>query len=276
MSLETPIKLNSVYNCSALDLLRSLDKNSVDLVFIDPPYGHNNNDGDLASRREIALGRDPSASAPRPIMNDGPEANDIFREALPEIRRVLKPGACLCCCCSGGSGASGGPQYALWSLMIDEVMDFKQMVVWDKGPMGLGWHYRRSYEVVLIGQIPGAACKWYDTTERVENIIRPGDYGIRKIIPTANDHPTPKPVALSAHFINLHTQPGDLVVDCFCGGGSTGVAARKLERSYLLCDLDPTWAEYSRDRIANSDPYLDKVVRPGVVQPSLFQIPQEV
>jgi len=48
---------------------------------------------------------------------------------------------------------------------------------------------------------------------------------IRKIIPKATDHPTPKPVALSAHFIALHSQPGDLVLDPFLGGGSTLVAA---------------------------------------------------
>lgn len=88
---------------------------------------------------------------------------------------------------------------------MDEFLDFKQMVVWDKGPIGMGWHYRRSYETVLVGQKRGGACKWYDKTDRVENIIR----HIPKIIPQANDHPTPKPPELAGYFIRLHTQAGE-------------------------------------------------------------------
>ena len=34
---------------------------------------------------------------------------------------------------------------------MDEHLDFCQMVVWDSGKMGMGWHYRRSYETVLVG-----------------------------------------------------------------------------------------------------------------------------
>jgi DNA modification methylase len=112
------------------------------------------------------------------------------------------------------------------------------MVVWDKGPMGMGWHYRRSYETVLVAQKPGAACKWHDVTDSVENIIRPGTNGIRKIIPQADDHPTPKPVALAAHFIRLHTQPGDLVLDPFAGRGWVGQACIALGRRYIGIEID--------------------------------------
>jgi len=105
------------------------------------------------------------------------------------------------------------------------VLQFKQMVVWDKGPMGMGWHYRRSYETVLVAQKPGAACRWEDTTSQIENIIRPGAHGIRKIIPSKEHHPTPKPDEMAAHFIQLHSQADDIVVDSFMGHGGTGVAA---------------------------------------------------
>lgn len=122
------------------------------------------------------------------------------------------------------------------------------MVVWDKGPMGMGWHYRRSYETVLVAQVPGAACRWYDDTHAVENIIRPGT--APKIIPSAEQHPTEKPWQLAAHFIKLHTQPGDLVLDPFCGSGSTGVAAVMLGRRFLGIELDPQYAGMARRRIA--------------------------
>lgn len=126
------------------------------------------------------------------------------------------------------------------------------MVVWDKGPIGMGWHYRRSYETVLVGQKRGAACKWYDKTQRIENIIR----HIPKIIPQKNNHPTEKPVQLAAHFINLHTQPGDLVLDPFCGAGSTLVAAQKLGRNYIGIDLDPKWREAAEVKLSQQTPLL--------------------
>ena len=67
-------------------------------------------------------------------------------------------------------------------------LQFRQIIAWDKGSMGMGWHYRRSYEVILEAQRKGAPCKWYDKTRKVENIIRPGDYGVRK---TASDRKAP-------------------------------------------------------------------------------------
>ena len=124
------------------------------------------------------------------------------------------------------------------------------MVVWDKGPMGMGWHYRRSYETVLVAQKPGAACKWYDTSSKIENIIRPGMYGIRKIIPSAADHPTPKPPELAAQFIHLHTAPGDTVLDPFCGHGWVGVAAVQMGRNFIGVELDPEHVQAARRKIA--------------------------
>ena len=72
---------------------------------------------------------------------------------------------------------------------------------------------------------------------------------LRKIIPKASDHPTPKPVALAEHFIKLHSQPGDLVLDCFMGGGSTLVAARNLGRRAIGIELDERFCEMAVDRL---------------------------
>ena len=232
-----------------LEILPTLPDASVDFVFTDPPYGHrNNDDGDLISRWEAALGRPAKTVEPesRPILNDGPEANSIFRSCVPHFRRLLRRGGCCCCCCGGGGP---DPQFARWSLWLDEHLDFKQMVVWDKGRMGLGWHYRRSYETVLVAAKPGGKCAWYDDTRRVENVIRPGDYGIRKIIPRADQHPTEKPVELAMHFIGLHTKPGDTVLDPFSGGGSTALACHRLGRNFIGIELDPVWHDYARRRV---------------------------
>jgi DNA modification methylase len=237
-------------------LLPQLSDASIDFVFTDPPFGHNNNNGDLIHQREAALGRLPSGVNPpvgRPIANDGEEANDLVREAFAQFNRLLRRGGCCCCCCCGGGP---DPQFARWSLWLDEAIGFKHMVVWDKGPMGMGWHYRRSYETVLVGMKPGGPCKWYDTTDRIENIIR----NIPKIIPQADDHPTPKPLALIEHFIRLHSEEGDVVLDPFFGHGPVGIAAKKLGRHFLGFELDAGFARIARERIALVE-----------AQPSLFE-----
>jgi DNA modification methylase len=120
------------------------------------------------------------------------------------------------------------------------------MVVWDKGPMGMGWHYRRSYEVVLVGQ--KGAGKWRGGNT-VENIIRPGMYGIQKNIPTASEHPTAKPVALPAAFIGWHTDEGDTVLDPFAGAGPTGRAAKDLGRKAILIEVEERYCEIAARRM---------------------------
>jgi DNA modification methylase len=218
----------------------------VDFIFTDPPYGHNNNNGDLIARWEVALGRGTPGAA-RPIANDGPEANDLVRWFFGAANRLLSGGGCCCCCCGGGGGPD--PQFARWSLWLDEAIGFKHMVVWDKGPIGMGWHYRRSYETILVGQKRGGPCRWFDDTKIVENVIRPGNYGIRKVIPKAEDHPCPKPAALAAHFIRLHSRRGDLVLDPFMGAGATGIATVELGRRFIGVEIEPRWFDLACGRI---------------------------
>lgn len=241
-----------------LEIMKGMDSGSIDLIFTDPPYGHNNNNGDLISRREAALGRgeyNPERDN-RPIANDGQEANALFEQAVHEFNRLLKPGCCCCCCCCGGGP---DPMFARWSLILDRVMQFKQMIVWDKGPMGMGWHYRRSYETILVAQKKGSACKWYDTSKTIENIIRPG-MGISKIIPSAEQHPTQKPDSLAEFFIRLHSQQNDLILDPFCGSGSTGIAATRMNRDFIGIEIDSEFVAMARKRIQNDQPLFNQEV----------------
>jgi len=211
----------------------------------DPPYGHNNNDDDLISRREEALGKGISGPA-RPIANDGPEANAIFHKSLNIWFRLLSAGCCCCCCCCCGGGGPD-PQFARWSTWMDEVFSFKQMIVWDKGPMGLGWHYRRSYETILVGEKPGAACRWFDTSSKIENVLRPDKF--HKIIPTADQHPTEKPVSLKQHFVLLHADVGHIVLDPFMGSGTTGVACIQTNRKFIGIEIEQKYFDISVKRI---------------------------
>lgn len=237
----------TIYCGDCLEILPEIGPGEADFVFTDPPYGHNNNNGDLIAQREAALGKKAVPESEwRPIANDGAEAGDLFRATLAEFRRILYPGCCCCCCCSGGGP---DPQFARWSMWLDEVFDFKQMVVWDKGPMGMGWQYRRSYETVLVGQVPGAACRWFADAPNKENVIRPGQWGIKKIIPAADQHPTEKPPELAAWFISLHSRAGDVVLDPFMGCGSTGVAAIRGRRKFIGIELDEKFYDAARRKI---------------------------
>lgn len=231
----------TIYHGDCRDIVPQLPK--VDFIFTDPPFGHNNNDGDLIHNWEKALGRQANGEADaRPIANDGKEANELVQWLFSEAKNILASGGCCCCCCGGGGP---DPQFARWSLWMDEHLQFKQMVVWDKGPIGMGWHYRRSYETVLVGQKKGGPCKWYDTTDRIENIIR----HIPKIIPQSADHPTPKPIQLAAHFIGLHTLHSETVLDPFMGCGPTLVGAKNLGRRAIGIELEEKYCQIAVERL---------------------------
>jgi DNA modification methylase len=232
----------TIYHGDCREVLPTLASASVDLVLTDPPYGHNNNNGDLAHRREDALGiRRTTAADARPIANDGPEANELVRWMFGEANRLLMPGCCCCCCCGGGGGPD--PQFARWSLWLDEAIGFKQAVVWDKGGLGMGWHYRRNYEMMLVGEKPGAACRWYGGNQQA-NVVR-----INGIKPQEDDHPTPKPEALMALFLRLHSLEGHLVLDPFMGAGTTLAAAKRGHRRAIGIEIEERYCEIAAKRL---------------------------
>lgn len=66
------------------------------------------------------------------------------------------------------------------------------------------------------------------------------------------NHPTQKPLALMERIVNIWSNPGDLVLDCFAGSGSTLVAAKKLNRNYIGCELSETYFNIAKERLENS------------------------
>ena len=241
--------LNQIITGDCLEVLKALPDESVDIIWTDPPYGNNNNNnGDLILRREAALGRGDYTPVvdDRPILNDDEENWErVVTGMLDEAARVLKRAACCCCCCCGG----GGPKvmFARVADWIDTRLQFDQAVVWDKGGLGMGWRYRRNYEFVMVSHRRGGKLKW-ETSEKgrvTANVVR-----INKIIPRADQHPTPKPIELIEHFLRLHGKPGDVVLDPFCGSGPTCIAAKRLGMNFIGIELDPHWADVARRRVA--------------------------
>jgi site-specific DNA-methyltransferase (adenine-specific) len=67
-------------------------------------------------------------------------------------------------------------------------------------------------------------------------------------------YPTQKPVRLLERIVAASSRPGDLVLDPFAGSGTTGVAAARLGRRWLLVDRNPEAIEIARARLAAEVP----------------------
>jgi site-specific DNA-methyltransferase (adenine-specific) len=62
-------------------------------------------------------------------------------------------------------------------------------------------------------------------------------------------HPTQKPVALMEYLIKTYTNEGETVLDFTMGSGTTGVAAKNLNRNFIGIELDEGYFEIAKDRI---------------------------
>ena len=73
---------------------------------------------------------------------------------------------------------------------------------------------------------------------------------IKLLSPTARErtgYPTQKPIALAERMIAASSNPGDIVLDCFAGCASAGVAAERLHRRWVACDLNiRAWTVFKR------------------------------
>ena len=67
-------------------------------------------------------------------------------------------------------------------------------------------------------------------------------------------HPTQKPEALLARVILSASRPGDLVLDPFCGTGTTGAVAKRLGRRFIGIERDAAYAAAAEERIAAVEP----------------------
>jgi len=63
------------------------------------------------------------------------------------------------------------------------------------------------------------------------------------------EHPTPKPVDLMLKLVEQFTDPGDLVLDPFCGSGTTGVACIRLGRRFIGIEKDAKYAAVAQGRL---------------------------
>jgi adenine-specific DNA-methyltransferase len=96
-----------------------------------------------------------------------------------------------------------------------------------------------------------------------EDIVRPfnmsGDleymdvWNFPSVRPYRGKHPAEKPLDMLRHIINASSYEGDIVLDCFAGSGSTGVASLNLNRLSVLIDIEEQWAKRAANRLEDAE-----------------------
>jgi len=235
----------ALYHGDCLEVMPALGEASVALLWTDPPYGHNNLDGDLQAVRVRDSVKGARRRACEPIANDGAaDMREVVDAALKRAVPLLRPDCCCCCCCCCGGGGPK-PTFAWTAERMDrEGLDFFHAVVWDKSRRGngMGWRYRRNYEFVMVAHRTGGSLAWADGDVAVPNVV--------DIAPPRDRlHPNEKPVELVEHFIRLHTLRGERVLDPFLGSGTTLVACYRLGRSGVGIEISEEYCELAARRL---------------------------
>ena len=128
------------------------------------------------------------------------------------------------------------------------------ILVWKKTNAGLGSMYRSQHELIFVykhGQAPHVNNVRLGANGRYRtNVLEyPGANTFR----SGRDeeltrHPTPKTVGLIADLIRDASRTGDLVLDCFAGGGTIFIAAEKTRRHAAAIEIDPLYCDLSIER----------------------------
>lgn len=251
-----PPTLDVIHHCDALTLLRALPDASVDAVITDPPYGLAGRVFEFPHKHYSAINEDWDHSAPISWMK--------------ECTRVLKPGGSVVC--FGGRQSiyifAGEGIRLGWRLVND--------ITWIKPDAPPNFTGRMMTECTerAIWFCPSGEQWTYnlDVAKRINHGINLRDVWTFNIERENRIHPAQKPLDLVQRIVALITRPGDLIVDCFSGSGTTATAARSLGRRYIVCDLNRAYVQQARKRLADSDPYQPTQIAPGVVQHSLFEV----
>jgi hypothetical protein len=123
--------------------------------------------------------------------------------------------------------------------------ELRECLIWNKNTMVLGRQdYQWKHEPCLYGWKGGAAHNWY--SDRKQTTV------IDMNKPNRNaEHPTMKPVQLFAYLMENSSKPGDIVLDSFCGSGTTLIACEQMSRAARVLELDPKYCDVIVGRYIN-------------------------
>ena len=132
--------------------------------------------------------------------------------------------------------------------------DLLNLCVWNKSNAGMGSLYRSKHEMIFVyrvGQAPHFNA--VELGKHGRNRTNVWDYAsVNTVAGSRREdlklHPTVKPTALVADAIQDVTRRGDLVLDIFCGSGTTLVASERTGRRFRGVEIDPAYVDVAIDR----------------------------
>lgn len=216
------------------DFLRSLDKNSVDLVLTDPPYAVSRKTGFSSFKNG-----EPRFAVSMDFGEWDHEQIDLDALARETYRVLRRGGAAIV-------------WYDVWKIshLYDALADagFKmlRLIVWNKTnpvPLNSRCTYLSNSREMAVVAVKGGSPTFnsrYDSGDYTYPIPRHGGKRL---------HPTQKPLDLFRELIRKHSNPGDLVIDPFLGSGTTAVAALEEGRTFAGCDIDEKYVEGAKSRM---------------------------
>lgn len=255
--------MDTVYHQSALAVLERLDAGSVDLIYIDPPFG---------TGHKQSLARKKAGEVLSYVEYEDPNRSYIewLKAHMVACKRVLR---------------SNGTVYLHldhhWVhrakvMMDDEVFgaeSFLNEVVWAYDYGGRGkrcWPKKHDSILVYVKDPKDYVFNWDDIDRipymapglqkdpgRAEAGKVPTDVWWMSIVGTQarerNGYPTQKPVKLVERAVLASSPPGGLVLDVFAGSGTTGEAAHRHGRRFILADTSPWAIEVMKERFKDID-----------------------
>lgn len=210
-----------------LEKMKEIDDASVDLILTDPPYlinyatnYRNDKDHDFCST----------------IAND--DSFDFFTWAK-EANRILKDNSALYIFGSWKTEP-------IFRSIFSNYWKHKNNIIWVKNNRTAGdlkAQYGQQYENIML----------YNKGRSVFKEHRyPDVWKFNRVSGKNQLHQDEKPTDLLGRIIKNSTNESDVVLDTFMGSGSTGVAAKNLNRNFIGIELDEKYFNIAKERIENS------------------------
>ena len=214
-----------------LEKMNSIKDNSIDLVIIDPPYKLTGG-GCKDTKIRGAVGRYENENMKNGTVfkHNSIKSSDWFKE----IYRVLKDRThCYVMC---------NDKYVKEYLVEAEKAGFKEVniLTWAKGMHTPTQYYMKNTEFILMFR-----------KGKARYINNMGSFSLIDIkgIKGNKVHPSEKPYQLMRHLILNSSDEGDVVLDCFMGSCSTGIACANTNRKFIGIELDDKYFNIACKRI---------------------------
>lgn len=257
---STDLPTDRILQGDCIEIMKSLPKGSVDLVFADPPYNLQLG-GDLHRPNNSLV----DACDDHWDQFDSLKDYDKFtREWLSAARDALKD--------DGAIWVIGSYHniFRVGSILQDLGFWILNDIVWRKAnpmPNFRGRRFTNAHETMIwASKSPDSKYRFnYDSMKALnEDLQMRSDWylplctgGERlKDEDGQKAHPTQKPESLLYRVLMASTNPGDIVLDPFFGTGTTGAVAKKLDRRYIGIERETSYIKAAEDR-------LKKIVRLG-------------